>query len=191
MSETARFFTDGELYERLMGRWSRRVGDQFLEWLAPEKGMRWLDVGCGNGAFTEALIARAAPAEIVGVDPSEDQLAFARKRPGAKGAAFQISDAESLPFPDRRFDGVTMALVVSFLSDHDWVVSVQAAHVVGNQLKTRYAARPAQTTFGWYRAAVLSKLTAISLYDTLARHGETAFTTTIAKAESTIDLAAI
>ena len=79
--------------------------------------MRWLDVGCGNGAFTEALIARAAPAAIAGVDPSEDQLAFARKRPGAKGAEFRVSDAESLPFPDRHFDGATMALVISFLSD--------------------------------------------------------------------------
>ena len=80
---------------------------------------------------------------------------------------------------------------VSFLSDHDWVISVQAMHVVAAELKTRYASRPAQTTFGWYRAAVLSNLTAISLYDTLARHGRTAFTSTIAKAEATIDLAAI
>jgi hypothetical protein len=80
---------------------------------------------------------------------------------------------------------------INFLSDHDWVVSVQAMHVVANQLKTRYASRPAETTYPWYRAAILSKLTAISLYDTLARNGETAFTTTVAKTESTIDLAGI
>ena len=45
-----------------MGRWSRLVGEQFLDWLDIPKGLRWLDVGCGNGAFTGgayfALLAR-------------------------------------------------------------------------------------------------------------------------------------
>jgi len=80
---------------------------------------------------------------------------------------------------------------ISFLSDHDWVLSVHAAHVIGDQLKRRYAARPAETTYAWYRAAVLSKTTAISLYDTLARRGEDAFASTVAKTESSVDLAGI
>jgi ubiquinone/menaquinone biosynthesis C-methylase UbiE len=46
-------FDDGEAYERMMGTWSRLVGDIFLDWLAPRPGQRWIDVGCGNGAFTE------------------------------------------------------------------------------------------------------------------------------------------
>ena len=64
MNETPTLFGDGKAYERMMGRWSRLVGDVFLDWLALPKSLRWLDVGCGNGAFTEALIARAAPAQI-------------------------------------------------------------------------------------------------------------------------------
>ena len=48
-------FDDVAAYERYMGEWSRLAGETFLDWLAPKPGLRWLDVGCGNGAFTEAL----------------------------------------------------------------------------------------------------------------------------------------
>ena len=70
-------FTDGKAYERLMGRWSRLAGAAFLDWLNVPKAMRWLDAGCGNGAFTEEIIARCAPAEVSAIDPSEEQLAHA------------------------------------------------------------------------------------------------------------------
>src|SRR5262249_18173880 len=87
MAET-NLFTDGEAYELTMGRWSL-LGDKFIDWLDAPKGLRWLDVGCGNGAFTERLISCAAPKEIVAIDPSEQQLAYAKVRPGAKFAKFQ------------------------------------------------------------------------------------------------------
>lgn len=118
MSEAgSRLFTDGESYERLMGRWSRLVGEAFLDWLGAPKGLRWLDVGCGNGAFTEELIARCAPASTMAIDSSEDQLAFARQRPGAKAAEFRVGDAQALPFDDDSFDVAIMALVLSFLPE--------------------------------------------------------------------------
>lgn len=126
MSQTAAFFADGEAYERLMGRWSRLAGEIFLDWFGVPPKLRWLDVGCGNGAFTEALIARCAPSEVVAVDPSEGQLAFARTRPGAKLAQFQIGDAQALPFGDDRFDVAAMALVITFLSDPGKAVAEMA-----------------------------------------------------------------
>jgi ubiquinone/menaquinone biosynthesis C-methylase UbiE len=110
-------FNDGEAYERLMGRWSKLVGQQFLDWIAPAQGLSWLDVGCGNGAFTEEVIARYAPSKIAGVDPSEGQLAYARTRPGGKRAEFRVADAQSLPFDNRSFDIVAMALAISFVPD--------------------------------------------------------------------------
>ena len=110
-------FDDGAAYERMMGVWSQLVGQVFLDWLSPATGQRWIDVGCGNGTFTEQLIQRCAPAEAQGIDPSEAQLAFARTRPGAAGAVFLRGDAMALPFEDDRFDVAVMALVIHFVPD--------------------------------------------------------------------------
>src|SRR5229473_6696176 len=108
-------YDDGAAYERMMGAWSRIAGEIFLDWLAPPAGLRWIDVGCGSGAFTELLVERCAPAEVQGIDPSEAQLAFARARPAARLAQFRRGDATALPFPDGRFDGAVMALVIFFV----------------------------------------------------------------------------
>jgi len=110
-------FNDGAAYERMMGTWSRLTGEVFLDWLAPEPGLRWIDVGCGNGSFTELLVDRCAPAEVQAIDPSEPQLAFARTRPAARLAQFQLGDATSLQFADGRFDAAVMALVIFFVPD--------------------------------------------------------------------------
>jgi len=117
MSAFESLFNDGAAYERLMGRWSKLVGQEFLDWIAPAENLSWLDVGCGNGAFTEEIIARCAPAKVAAVDPSEGQLSYARIRAGAKLAEFRVADAQSLPFEDRSFDVAAMALVISFVSD--------------------------------------------------------------------------
>ena len=42
-------FADGTAYQRAMGVWSEIAGHVFLDWLAPDPGQRWIDVGCGNG----------------------------------------------------------------------------------------------------------------------------------------------
>jgi SAM-dependent methyltransferase len=117
VSDAGGQFNDGLAYERLMGRWSKLVGQEFLDWIAPTKGLSWLDVGCGNGAFTEEIIARCAPATVAAVDPSDGQLAYARTRPGAKLAEFRVADARSLPFDKSSFDSVAMALAISFVPD--------------------------------------------------------------------------
>lgn len=110
-------FLDGEAYERGMGVWSQMVGHIFLDWLAPKAGSRWVDIGCGNGAFTELLIARCAPAEVQAIDPSDGQLAFARTRKGVQAATFHQGDAMALPFVDDQFDAAVMALVLFFVPD--------------------------------------------------------------------------
>lgn len=110
-------FQDGAAYERMMGRWSQRVGTRFLDWLAAPPGLDWLDAGCGNGAFTEVIADRSAPARLAGIDPSSGQIAYARRRPGARGASFEVGDAQALPFADASFDVSVMALVIAFIPD--------------------------------------------------------------------------
>ncbi len=110
-------FDDGAAYERGMGAWSQIAGKQFLAWLAPPAGLNWIDVGCGNGAFTELLIRQCAAATVTGIDPSQAQLDYARTRPGTAGVTFQQGDAMALPFPDRSFDAASMALVLFFVPE--------------------------------------------------------------------------
>jgi ubiquinone/menaquinone biosynthesis C-methylase UbiE len=88
-----------------------------LDWLAPRSGLRWIDVGCGNGAFTELIVQRCAPAEVQGIDPSDGQLAYARTRPTTRIAQFRQGDAMALPFAAHTFDAAVMALVIFFVPD--------------------------------------------------------------------------
>jgi ubiquinone/menaquinone biosynthesis C-methylase UbiE len=117
MADPMKFFTDGNAYERMMGRWSRAVGEKFLNWLALPQGLHWLDVGCGNGAFTETLIRYSAPAKVDAVDPSSDQVSHARSRATGDVATFRLGDAQALQFSDNSFDVAVMALVISFVPD--------------------------------------------------------------------------
>jgi SAM-dependent methyltransferase len=111
-------FTDGAAYERLMGQWSRRVAVPFLDWLQPTRGLDWIDVGCGNGAFSEEVVTRCAPRHLSGIDPSPDQIAFARVRlASGTPTDFALGDAQALVAPDQSFDVAAMALVLAFLPD--------------------------------------------------------------------------
>jgi ubiquinone/menaquinone biosynthesis C-methylase UbiE len=110
-------FDDGAAYERMMGVWSGLIGNAFIDWLSPPPNLRWVDIGCGNGAFTQLLVERCAPVAIEGVDPSEGQLAFARERPATPAAQFRQGDAMGLPYPNDTFDAAVMALVVFFIPD--------------------------------------------------------------------------
>ena len=110
-------FDDGLGYEQYMGKWSRLVAQAFLEWLAPAPGLHWLDVGCGNGAFTESILEHCAPAAVDGIDPSEEQLAFARTRLASRAATFRRADAMALPFADHAVDIAVMPLVIFFVPE--------------------------------------------------------------------------
>jgi len=132
-------FDDGAAYERYMGKWSRLVGETYLDWLAPKSGLRWLDVGCGSGAFTEMLVERCAPVSVQGIDPSEGQLAYARKRPASRVAQFRQGDAMALPFPDNAFDAAVMPLVIFFVPDPAAGVAEMARVVCPGGIVTAYA----------------------------------------------------
>src|SRR4051794_40029857 len=115
MPETQITFDAADDYERFMGRWSRAIGEKFLVWLDAPKNARWLDVGCGTGAFSKLIADRCTPRAISGVDPAPAQVEHARQQ--LPNAALQVADALALPFGDNEFDVVASALVLHFLPD--------------------------------------------------------------------------
>jgi SAM-dependent methyltransferase len=107
----------GDSYEAYMGRWSRRVAPRFLAWLDAPQGRDWLDVGCGTGALSTAVLAEAAPRSLISVDASEGFLAKARAELPDVRAEFRLGDAQDLPVESASRDVVVSALVLNFLPD--------------------------------------------------------------------------
>lgn len=107
---------DGSVYERYMGRWSRRMAAAFVAWLEAEPQQRWLDVGCGNGALSEALLEGVDPVELHAVDLSPGFVEAATRRLPAL-ARVQVADGQDLPFPDGRFDHAVSGIALNFFPD--------------------------------------------------------------------------
>lgn len=106
----------GAAYERYMGRWSRRVAEDFVAWLECEPGARWLDVGCGTGALTATIADRCRPRTVIGLERSAAFVATARTAvPAATG--FAVADALSLPVRDAVFDIAVSGLMLNFLAE--------------------------------------------------------------------------
>ena len=85
-----------------MGRWSRRLAREFVSWSRIPPGVHWLDVGCGTGAMTSAICSDADPASVLGCDPAEPFIEYARRHSGDVRASFVIAGVGDLP---RRADG--------------------------------------------------------------------------------------
>ncbi len=117
MSDPQVRFSDGAGYDVMMGVWSRSVGEIFLDWMRPAPALSWIDVGCGSGAFTQLVVEQCAPSAILGIDPSDAQLAFARTRSLGGVARFEKGDAMALPLGDAAVDVAAAALVVHFMPD--------------------------------------------------------------------------
>lgn len=131
-------WASGDAYEPYVGRWSRRVAREFLEWLSVEPGQHWLDVGCGTGALTETVLALAAPASVKGVDPSEGYLQHARHQVNDQRATFEVGNALSLPVTDGSFDAVVSGLVLNFVPDAAKAVREMARVAAGGGVVGAY-----------------------------------------------------
>jgi SAM-dependent methyltransferase len=110
-------WTAGSAYEPYVGRWSRSVARAFLDWLALPPDAVWLDVGCGTGSLSHTILERAAPRQVIGVDPSESFLAYARSRIDDPRIAFRTGDARALPMPEESVDAVVSGLVLNFVPE--------------------------------------------------------------------------
>lgn len=106
----------GDPYERYIGRWSRLVAPEFVRWLAVGSGKRWLDLGCGTGALSAAIVAQADPASVVGVEPSAGFLERARASLG-NSVTLKSGGAETLPLETASIDTAVSGLVLNFVPD--------------------------------------------------------------------------
>jgi SAM-dependent methyltransferase len=104
----------GGAYESYIGRWSRFVADEFLHWLAIPPAGRWLDVGCGTGSLTQAVLQATSPSRITGVDLSNSFIGLARRQISDDRAQFIVGNAQALPVETGGFDAVVSGLALNF-----------------------------------------------------------------------------
>ena len=117
MSETLSDSWDrGSPYERYIGRWSRLVAPEFLAWLDTPLGIDWLDVGCGTGALSAAILEHCAPASVTSVEPSDGFREVAR---GFLGERVRLlsGTASAIPVERESIDVAVSGLVFNFVPD--------------------------------------------------------------------------
>jgi SAM-dependent methyltransferase len=121
MTETSRHdaWKSGVHYDRYMGRWSRQIATRFLDWLHAPKGVDWLEVGCGTGALSAAILKQCGPKSLIAIDPSEGFLTAARANVPDARASFRIGDAQALAADDASADVIASALVLNFVPDRE------------------------------------------------------------------------
>jgi SAM-dependent methyltransferase len=111
-------FADANAYERFMGRWSRLVAPQLVDFAdVPDLG-RLLDVGSGTGALAFTLAERKPRANVLGIDPSKEYVEYAKsKNPFPDRVRFETGDAQQLRLADASFDASLSLLVFNFIPD--------------------------------------------------------------------------
>ena len=122
-------WASGEAYEPYVGRWSRRVARELLSWLAVAPGSRWLDVGCGTGGVSQAIVQFVEPATVYGIDRAPGYVAFAREHVTDPRARFDVGDAQMLPVEDGTFDAAVSGLVLNFVPEPQRMVAEMARAV--------------------------------------------------------------
>lgn len=133
MTETRRPFPDGcaadpalEGLPEAYADWRRSTLGQItdaleerllLDRIGPARGLRILDVGCGDGVLATRLAQDGA--RVTGLDASAEMIAAARRRAKAAGVDLDLveGDAGGLPFPDGQFDCVVSVATLCFVDD--------------------------------------------------------------------------
>ena len=110
-------WADGAAYEAFMGRWSHAAARAFMSWLDPQPGLRWLDVGCGTGALSTAVIQSSDPESVTGCDLSAPFIAYASAQNSDPRLSYQVATLEDLPQTPGGYGGIVSGLVLNFIAD--------------------------------------------------------------------------
>jgi len=121
MAETSRYdaWQAGDSYDYYMGRWSRQIAAPFLDWLDAPAGLEWLEIGCGTGALSAAILKQCSPKSLISVDSSEGFLIQARANLPDAAVEFRVEDAEALGLETASRDVVVSALFLNFVPEKD------------------------------------------------------------------------
>jgi SAM-dependent methyltransferase len=122
MPEVRDRWAAGSTYEDFMGRWSRQLAPRFVSWLRMPGGVHWLDVGCGTGALTNAICSHADPASVLGCDPAEAFIEYARQHSQDVRASFVVAGAGALPHRADGYGSITSLLALNFFPDPEAAV---------------------------------------------------------------------
>ena len=115
---------DADNYERLMGRWSRRLAPLFIEHAGIADGENVIEIGCCTGSLTFTLPQKAALGRLTAVDHSEIYLAAAKAKNKDPRISLEQGDGCALRFPDASFDrALSMLVLPSVLPEPELMVA--------------------------------------------------------------------
>lgn len=110
-------FSNADGYESVMGRWSAHLAALFLDFAGLSDGERVLDVGCGTGSLVAQVAQRASHSTIVGIDPSQPFVVYARERFPDSRIKIDHGTAVDLPYEAASFDRALSLLVFMFIDE--------------------------------------------------------------------------
>lgn len=89
-----------------------------LELLQPKEGGHYLDIACGEGAFTR-LLAKVPRTQIVGFDASASLIKHAQGQAPKKGVRYQVGDAQKFvaTINENDFDGASCLMAIQNIKD--------------------------------------------------------------------------
>jgi SAM-dependent methyltransferase len=99
----------------------------------PSRGMRLMDLGCGEGSFLNC--ARPLYSEVVGIDFDRDAVDAAKRMYGLEHVYAATIQEFRAAFPDRRFDVVTLFEILEHVEDPvDFIESVKELLTAGGRI---------------------------------------------------------
>lgn len=104
-------------YNRFMGRWSRALALEFLSWLGAQPNAHWLEIGCGTGSFTRAILENARPISVTACDISPDFIRYCSENLRYPNLQVLATPQGYLPTREGGFDIVVSNLVLNFMPD--------------------------------------------------------------------------